>query len=250
MDRVVSPLLVVGAGRGGTSLLTACLNGHARIHMASEFHTTRVLIGDDFPIRSTASLVDDRLFAFRALCDEHATAHAGKIWGNKITTEQLAGLEEHNALNSPGVDVAERFLTIMSGYRIVFITRHGASCVDSKVRRTGQPFTRAAIRWCYSARLLERLTDLGGVTARCRYEDLISDPAATLIRLCGSLGLAFDEGMLAQTGSDILGPEYRHGRFLSEKAENLPELAPEIEAMIEPWLARLGYAPRAGDRVR
>ena len=148
------PLLVIGAGRGGTSLLAACLGGHPRVAMKSEFHTTRTLIGDDFPVLSTTSLIDDRLLAFRAICDEDALRHPGKIWGNKITTEQLGGLEEHNALNSPGVDVAERFLTIMSGYRVVFITRHGASCVESKVRRTGQPFVRAAIRWCYGARML------------------------------------------------------------------------------------------------
>ena len=39
-----------------------------------------------------------------------------------------------------------------------------------------------------------------------------------------------------------LPPEYRHGRFLSERAEVLPELAPEIVAFLQPWLDRLGYS--------
>jgi hypothetical protein len=209
--------------------------------MKSEFHTFRILAGNEFPISSTARLIDDRLEAFRAVCDEDALRHPGKIWGNKITTEQFSMLEEHNTFNNPGVDVAERFLQVMRGYRIIFITRHGAACVDSKVRRAELPFMRAAIWWCYSARLFLRLTQLGGIAFSCKYEDLIAEPAATLGRLCDVLGLEFDDNMLAQTESEILPSEYRHGRFLSEKASDVPILAPEIHSVIQPWLDRLGY---------
>jgi Sulfotransferase family len=236
-----SPLLVIGAGRGGTSLLTACLDGRPNIVMRSEFMSTEVLIGDNFPVSSISHLADERLARFCALCDEDRARHPGKIWGNKLTTEQFAGLEEHNALNGAGANVIERFLSVMEGYRIIFITRHGASCIESKVRHTGQPLIRATLRWCYSVRLLEGLRELDGLKAVCRYEDLVADPKKTLRNLCDTLGLSFHEGMLAQTGSGLLPEQYRYGRFLSKKSENHPTLPPEIRTMIAPSLERLGY---------
>lgn len=236
------PLIIIGAGRGGTSILAACLGGHPRVAMTMEYMSTALLIGEDFPIRSTASLIDERLAAFRAACEAEAVKHPGKIWANKITSEQVAGLEAHNLLNRPAVDVAERFVSAMANYRIVYILRHGASCIDSKVRRTGQPLVTAALKWCYSADLFERLTALGAVAGSCKYEDLVANPRETLTALCGDLGLDFDERMLEQTDSGTLREEYRHGRFLEHKATDIPDLSPDIAAMITPWLERLGYA--------
>jgi hypothetical protein len=63
----VKLLLVIGPGGGGTSLLTACLDGHPSIVMRSEYHSARTLIGDE----------------------DHAR-HPGLIWGNKVATEQFA----------------------------------------------------------------------------------------------------------------------------------------------------------------
>ncbi|RBP04639.1 sulfotransferase family protein [Roseiarcus fermentans] len=237
------PLLVIGAGRGGTSILAACLDGHPRIVMRSEYRSAGLLMGDSFPIAATASLIDDRLTAFRAACDDEVLKHPGRVWGNKITTEQIGGLEEHNALNDARVDVVERFVGAMTGYRIVFILRHGASCVDSKVRRTGQPPVRAAIKWCYAARLFERLRAARALAFWCRYENLVSDPKRVLAELCDCLGLPYDAAMLSQTDNgDLLLPEYRHGRFLAEKATEIPSLSPELGALLRPWLERLGYA--------
>jgi hypothetical protein len=59
--------------------------------------------------------------------------------------------------------------------------------------------------------------------------------------LTHSLGLDFDENMLAQASNGLLMAEYRHGRFLAEKARNLPELEPRVAELIEPWLGRVGY---------
>jgi Sulfotransferase family len=236
-----SPLLVIGAGRGGTSLLAACLDGHPKITMRSEFMSTEVLIGDNFPVSSISRLAEERLARFRALCDEDRARHPGKIWGNKLTTEQFAGLEVHNALNGVCVNMIERFLSTMESYRVIFVIRHGASCIESKVRRTGQPLVRATLGWCYSVRLLEGMRELGGLKAVCRYEDLVAEPKKTLSNLCDTLGLSFHEGMLAQTGCALLPEEYRYGCFLSEKSEKHPTLPPEILTMIAPSLERLGY---------
>ncbi len=87
-------------------------------------------MGDNFPVSLISRLSEERLARFRALCDEDCARHPGKIWGNKLTTEQFAGLEEHNALNGVCVNMIERFLSAMESYRVIFIIRHGASCIE------------------------------------------------------------------------------------------------------------------------
>ena len=238
----LKPILVIGAGRGGTSLLTACLGGHPGIEMRSEYHSAPILIGDDEPIRSVATLLEDRLAHLNAVCDVDRARHPGSIWGNKITTEQIRGLEEHNFLNGKSVDVVARFARAMGEYREIFITRDGRACVESKARRTGQPMMRAALSWCYSVRVLERLACLGELCATVRYEDLVRWPADVLMNVCDALQIDFHPDMLNQTTNEQhLLPEYRHGRFLKERATEIPLLPDAVLNVIEPDLRRLGY---------
>lgn len=200
-----------------------------------------MLIGDDFPVTSTENILNERLQALRSIFDEDISRHHGKIWGNKITTEQSYGLEECNTINVSCVDVLSQFVSTMHGYRIIYIARHGASCIDSKVRRTGQPLLRAALRWCYGVRVFERLMQLGAITYWCKYEDLVSEPRSILNEMCAALDIDFNENMLGQTQNPLLIPEYRYERFLSEKAYAIPELPQELASFIRPWLHRMGY---------
>jgi len=236
-----APLLVIGVGRGGTSILTACLDGHPQLVMRSEFRTAETLMGDGYAVSGTDRLIEDRLVGFRGICEAEAANFPGMVWGNKLTTEQFAGLEEHNLYNEPQVDVVDCFLEKMAGYRLVFILRNGVPCVASKVRRTGQGEIRAALRWSYGARLFLRLQERGALTHWCRYEDLVADPRVTLSALCAALGINFAEEMLGQTSSELMLPDYRHGRFVAEKALEMPAICPEAMTIITPWQARLGY---------
>jgi hypothetical protein len=238
----LAPILIIGAGRGGTSLLAACLGGHPYIVMRSEYHSAQILRGDDEPIGSVARLLDDRLAHFTAVCNENRAQDPDAIWGNKITTEHIGWLEEHNSLNRSRVDVVARFAASLAEYRKIFIIRDGRSCVDSKVRRAGIPMIRAALRWCYCVRVLDRLSDLGDLCAVVRYEDLVRWPAEQLTQLCEALEINFHPAMLEQTNSETLLPsEYRHGRFLHEKAAQVPVLPDAVLKVIAPDLKRLGY---------
>jgi hypothetical protein len=114
-----------------------------------------------------------------------------KIWGNKLTTEQFAGIEEHNALNGVCVDrtFPKRYGKLPR--HIHYPPRRVVHRVESPARRpasyTGNP-------WSYSVRPLEGMRELGGLKAVCRCEDLVADPKKTLSNLCDTLGLSYHEG--------------------------------------------------------
>ncbi|MFG1424718.1 sulfotransferase [Roseixanthobacter glucoisosaccharinicivorans] len=240
-----SPFLLLGAGRGGSSLLAGCLERHPALLIRAELGGVGVLMGADeaqVPPPSMARLLDYRLTRFRARCDGDRRANPERIWGNKITTEQVLGLNAHNHYNLTQEPVLDRFVSAMTGYRFLFIMRDGRTCVDSKVRRAGLSHVEAARRWCASVRVLEHLSGQGVLAGSFRYEDLITAPEATLREVAACVGVAFDPLMLEGARSPILPADYRHGRFVNEKAAERPNLPPAIEHLIRPDLDRLGYA--------
>ncbi|MEP9369602.1 sulfotransferase [Xanthobacter sp. VNH20] len=240
-----SPFLLLGPGRGGTSLLAGCLERHPALMIRAEFGSVAHLMGGDegeMPPPSMTRPLDYRLARFRAACEADRRAHPGRIWGNKITTEQVLGFGDHDDLyNLDEEPVLDRFLTAMAGYRFLFIMRDGRSCVDSKVRRAGLTHAEAARRWRASVWVLEELEARGVLIGTFRYEDLLVDPEATLRKVAASIGVAFDPRMLEGALSPIMPQDYRHGRIVTEKAAERPGLPPGIEALLRPDLARLGY---------
>jgi hypothetical protein len=143
--------------------------------------------------------------------------------------------------------VVARFAHAMGEYRVIFIMRDGRACVDSKSRRAGRPLMRAALSWCYSVRVLDRLGSLGALCTTVRYEELVRKPAAVLAKVCRALDIDFHPNMLEQTDNEtLLLPEYRHGRFRHEKATEIPSLPDAVLNVIKPDLHRLGYLEGAG----
>lgn len=238
------PFLVVGAGRGGTSLLAVSLAGHSRLSVGMERFGVSCLMGRDPGLADDADLdiFASRTRAFREGCLGEIRRHAGRVWGNKITTEQLYGLEDHNTVHLPYVDVLDRFFReVVPEYRIVFIVRDGRACTASKVRRTGQTWEQAAFRWHYSVRVLKALRQLDRPVCEVRFEDLVNEPERVLRSVCGYLDVTFEPAMLQQTNSDTLRPDYRRATFESSRAQ-VPDLPAHVAAFLQPDLAYCGYA--------
>jgi hypothetical protein len=224
------PFIIIGCGRGGTSLLAACLSGHSALKVVSEHHSIDVLLGWKFPVTDPRRLLQERLVQFYACCETERAWYPDKIWVNKITTEQISGLEEHNLVNlldfaETRVDIYRAFVEQMAGYRFVFIIRDGRSCIASKMRRTDQNMVTAAFSWRYAVHVLRRLRAMGALSATIRFEDLVLAPRDSLTALCSALSIEFEVDMLRQTQSEFLMPEYRQDGFLVEKTEiaSLPE---------------------------
>ncbi len=235
------PFLVLGAGRGGTTLLAACLGGHPDIAMAVEMFGWTHLMGLSMSHSTPAGIFNDRARAFRAGCLDEIKRNRPRKWGNKLTTEHLFGLEDHNALNPPYQDVLTRFFeSVVPEFQIVFIIRDGRTCVESKVRRTGQTWEHAAFRWHYAVQVMKAVQGLQRPTCVVRFEDLVTEPRTLLIRVCGYLGLPFHETMLAQTQSERVFPEYRTDQFDRTKLR-LPDIPPHVPSFIRPDLEYCGY---------
>jgi LPS sulfotransferase NodH len=235
------PLLVIGAGRSGTTLLAACLSGHTSIEMAVEFGARAFLMGEKLaPERPDTLPPGVRLAAFRSACDSERARTEKPIWGNKVTTEQIGSLEQHNSLNTADLGVASEFAAVMHDYSIIFICRDGRSCAASKVRRAGVTVEEAVARWRYGVSMLRRLRSLGRVNIVVTFEDLVRTPEPTLRAICQALDLDFDPAMLRQTRSPLQRAMYWQDGFDSTRAE-LPQLPAEQIALMRSDLDYCGY---------
>jgi hypothetical protein len=238
--------LIVGAGRGGTSLLAALLDAHPDLEIGFEHASVACLMGSSLPVAfqscDPSRLAHDRIAAFLACCNEEARQHPGKRWGNKITTEQIGGLEVHNQVNlARPINVLEVFFEeALAAVPVIFILRDGRTCVRSKMARTGQPLETACTRWRYSVRVLDYLRSRHKAFYWLRYEDLVREPETTLAGLCRFLAIRYDERMLRGTSTTKLLPEYRRDGI--ERARLGLEGVPDgCVTLIEDDLRRYGY---------
>lgn len=217
--------LVVGAGRGGTSLLMGLLDSHSMLEVGFEMFSIDYLTGrrkarpSFFKPARKDRLLHDRVDSFRRACSEEAKKFPDRLWGNKITTEQIYGLEDHNRLNPDAkVDVLDYFFREgLSGVKVVFILRDGRTCVRSKVNRTGQLVELACARWKFSVEVYRYLRERHPDHATLRFEDLLQEPVGVLTEICDFLGVPFEQGMVKGTRNPKIPPQYRQDSFVKTK---------------------------------
>lgn len=219
--------LIVGAGRGGTSLLTGLLDGHSRLEAAFEMFAVKRLSGESGPLRRVVAqtlkrrrVIHERVRAFKRDCLREARKHPGLLWGNKITTEQIRLLEDHNRLNPHAqVDVLDFFFRESFGdVKVVFILRDGRACVRSKMTRAGLSLEEACERWRYSVKVYKYLSEERSNRISLKFEDLLREPSVELSRVCEFLEVEYEPRMLKGTLSEKIPPEYRRPSFAEEKA--------------------------------
>lgn len=192
--------------------------------------------------RSKKKLIYNRTNAFREACINESKKFPGKLWGNKITTEQICGLEDHNLVNpDQKVDIINFFFrNSMPDIKIVFILRDGRTCVRSKVNRTGQSIELACLRWKFSVQVYRYLKEFHNNNITIKFEDLLNNPRFILEDICNFLGVPFEEKMLVGTKNEKMLPEYQSDTFKQSKIglENIPE---KYYFMIQDDLRYCGY---------
>jgi hypothetical protein len=233
--------LVVGAGRGGTSLLAGLLDYHSELEVGFELFSVPNLLGQELHPQDS-EIFHERVTAFVSACRQEANRYPTAQWGNKITTEQIHGLEDHNLANPQSkVEILDAFFNdYLKHVKVIFVLRDGRACVNSKVRRTGQPIMTACERWRYSVQCYKFLSNRHANNVCVRFEDILLHPQTVLTRVCGFLGISYEQEMLNGVRNRKMLPEYQGEKLDTAKAEPV-ELPDNCFRMIEDDLKYCGY---------
>ena len=232
-------LLLLGAGRGGTSLLAGVLDAHSELEIGFERFAVDMLLGKKVkPPRG--GVFDARVDAFTEACIKEAARYPDQTWGNKITTEQLLALRAHNKDVDEPIDVVDAFFRRLDGVRVIFILRDGRTCVRSKMARTGQTLESACRLWLQSVEVYRYLAERHPDRHILKYEDLLAEPEATTSAMCDFLGIEYQPAMLAGGDNAKMLPEYRSQAFDTGKL-SLDGVPDGCEARIHDGLVYAGY---------
>jgi hypothetical protein len=82
--------LVVGAGRGGTSLLAGLLDFHDQLDVGFEQYSEAYLAGTALAAVKSSDIFETRVLAFLRGCQEEAARVPDQRYGNKITSFSCA----------------------------------------------------------------------------------------------------------------------------------------------------------------
>ena len=217
------PLLVVGMPRSGTKLLRGLLNEHSRIGIP--LNETELLPAWHRQWASFGDLSDPAVFQrfydrvtrsvyFVHRLEEHGQRIDAATWHAACQDFSLPGVFEalirHDAdvpRGSGGIwgDKSPGYLPhlpllveLFPQARIIHIIRDVRDYCLSMKKAFGKSTTRAAQRWRDRILLARQQASTfpPGQYIEVRYEALLADPEAELIRLTDFLGLPFEPGML------------------------------------------------------
>jgi len=242
-DRLVhQPGFVMCTLRSGSTLLRVMLDSHSQIHCPHEIHLRYLSVGLDkkWSERSMKEMgLDQKRLEYL-------------LWDRVLHRELTSSGKPRLVTKTPNdVFIADRIKECWPDAKLVFLLRHPAMIARSRKKLRPDDADDAANidlirRYCEA---LEHAREAyAGVTIR--YEDLTTEPAATLERVCEHLGVRFEPAMLDYGRHD-------HGRFksgLGDWADKIktgqvqpPEPPPPVEEIPEPlrdWCVRWGYLPQ------
>jgi hypothetical protein len=242
-------LLVLGAGRGGTSLVGSLLDSHPQLTVALEEGAREYLLGTRPESRGDK---ERRLKNFQKACRKAARQAPTRHWGNKVTTEQLDQLypADWGTLWSPGSPLlaeqpfssfhAEVGRALLLPLRVVYVSRDGRSCIYSKQQRSPTSYQQALYRWKAAFPWWHWLHEAHPRWHWLRYEDLLREPEESLQSLCDFLGLPYHPAMLKGAGSNRIHEDYRQPRLDPTKAQ-IPTEAEAFQSDIREELRMWGY---------
>lgn len=227
-------IIVLGAGRGGTSLIGALLDAHSELEIALEEHVNETIVPADYSQKLPHP--QKALKAFIKACEADAKA-SGSRFGNKLTTEQLGFVEDFGRNKEMRQDLVQKLL---KGRKIVFTTRDGRNCIHSKMERTGADYKTALFYWKHSVELLRYLESQDLDLYRFKYEDLLRSPEPTLRGVCDFLGVDYQEQMWQGSNSNRISEQYRQAGLDQTKLQVSEDPRLKLEDIKEE-LQYLGY---------
>lgn len=186
---------ICGAGHSGSTLLGLVLGSHSRVFYAGEAKKS-LFVGDSSKPRRKRVC---------KICGETCP-----VWSRFVSPgapdlyESLARLTGREVVVDSTKDVAwirarkAELDAVRVPQKLVFLTRDGRAVVNSRLRKAPERDPAALVdAWMKKVREAAAYADERGEDALwVRYEDLASEPAKTVRRVCTHLGLAFEPEML------------------------------------------------------
>ena len=216
-----SPLFIIGTERSGSNLLRLILNTHRRIaiphppHVVRYFAPLEAAYGDlSRSEEAFAAFVDDILAFVRMhiypwdipLDRARVFREAEPRDAFGVTISLYDQYREHLGKSRWGckstfmIDYTDRVLARFPNARLIYLTRDPRDVAVSSRQSVFNPFHPyfTARLWSQQQRTgLRLLRQLPSQTIlRVSYEDLISNPASTVTRVCDFLGETFEEQIL------------------------------------------------------
>lgn len=242
---------IIGAGRGGTSLLTGLIDAHPDCAVEAETYSTAFLIGRQWTgaesHSSPALRVPGRIRNFIDACEAASAMSPKKFWGHKTTTEHFKALRFLHPDSSFARDIEAKklaedfdylgcFVEATKKIPIIFIQRDGRTCIRSKMQRTGASLEHAIDNWKFSVAALSAYQKTDAKLLTVKMENLVMAPERSLRVICDFLGVAYTPSMLAGTRSEKMRPEYRQDDFdISVTRHDNPPWAEVIHRELVEW---------------
>lgn len=249
---------IIGAGRGGTSLITGLIDAHPDCQVHFEEFSTKFLMGREWT--DAENEVDPNIRAskriqnFISACERKKREFPELKWGHKTTTEHVMGLsngkngfhgfhDDSSMMLSSSVDssLLALFIQYTSHLKTIFILRDGRTCIPSKMKRAGLPLQEAILRWKYSVCVLSAMHDgLSENLLVLKFEELLKKPEEHLRQVCDFLEVSFSPKMMLGTNSSKIPQEYRRDGF-DVSVTNISECDEEWINQIKEELIYCGY---------
>lgn len=280
------PIFIVGVGRSGTSLLQSMLNAHSQICFPPESQFIRSLIASRRLQRALrrghTGQVLEKVSNHQGLkkvdvdperiCEE--LIEEGHLSLENLYRRILIDQAERNGKSRVGdkdpknLEYLPEIYSIFPDAQIIHLVRDPRDVVLSRTRASWSKhrfFVTQA--FTYEAQITKARRDgprlFGERFIELHYEDLISDPGNTLKKLCGKLGVGYEESMLTyykDAGAVVQGKEidWKKNVFkpvLSENKEKWREGLSNsqvhlVELICTTAFSHLGYARSDAQRPR
>ena len=240
-DRLLEqPGFVMCTLRSGSTLLRVLLDSHSQLHCPHEIHLRYLSVNLEtkWVERSMREMELDKERLEYLLWDRLLQRELDSSGKSKLVTK-----------TPNDVFIADRIKSCWPDAKLIFLLRHPAAIVRSRRNvqtEDADPAENVALirRYCEALERARQTYD--GVTIR--YEELTSDPEATLRRVCEHLEVSFEPQMLDYGTHD-------HGRYkvgLGDWKDKIktgqvqpPEPPPdEIPEPLREIAARWGYLPQ------
>lgn len=185
---------ICGAGHSGSTLLGLVLGSHPDVFYAGEAKKTLFLGDESKPLRKRVCKIcgpDCSVWSRWTGAEPDLYEALSRMTGSPIVVDSTKKAEW---IRARGAELAEAG----AEHRLVYLGRDGRAVINSRVRKYPERSLEQMVdQWRAQIEATEALvSEVGERAVRVRYEELATDPEATVKGLCEALGLRYEAAML------------------------------------------------------